>query len=103
MEKFKRISLYCAVGETQATVNVRGGELLDMAKGGVESACPGCNHWTDEEVQRVDAKLEKEYGPGAVRRDRDYLLEQTLVDKKRFGKSETSEIVVGRCTPVGVR
>jgi len=103
MEIFKPFKLYCDVGKVEATINVKGGELIDNAKGFVEAACSGCQHWTNEKVREVDQDLEAEWGPEVVNHGRVQTLQQHLVDQARFIKGVESKIVVGMCTPLGAK
>jgi len=103
VEIFKPIKLHCGVGETLATINVKGGQLVDNAKGYVESACVECVHWTDEKVRQVDTEVEHEWGPEHVHQGRVNKLEQHLVDQSRFRREVEKKIVVAMCTPLGAR
>ena len=101
MEIFKPKKLYCDVGNTEAIINIEGGELVDNAKGYVDSVCSGCEYWTEEKIRQADSQLEQELGPGHVNQESINMFEQHLVDQSRFVQGDERKIVVAMCSAWG--
>lgn len=100
-EVFNPFSLFCDVGQVQATVLVEAGaDLRDNVDGYVTEPCRGCRKWTTDKIKKVEREVKAEWGDqSGIRDGRANQLEQLLVDKARF-KGGKHQLVVGMCTPI---
>ena len=100
-EVFNPISLFCDVGQVQATVLVQAGaDLRDNVDGYVMYPCQGCKKWSAEKIKQVEREVKEEWGDrSGIRDGRVNQLEQLLVDRARF-KGGESKLVVGMCSPI---
>lgn len=113
VEIFQPVAIYCRVGKTRTTSNVKGGKVVHDAKGFVESVCPGCQHWTERRVEEADDYVEREWGSEHVHRGRVNRLEQHFVERSRHISPDEPDnepgavegagpkIIVMSCTPIG--
>ncbi|MBI5356309.1 hypothetical protein HZB78_01715 [Candidatus Collierbacteria bacterium] len=94
-------SLYCDVGQTEATVLVEvGADLRDNVDCFVTEPCKGCKKWSAEKIGKVEAELKEEWGDrSGIRDGRANQLEQLLVDRARF-KGGEHKLVVAMCSPI---
>ena len=91
-EVFKSYEIFCGYINTFVPINVKGGELVDGAKGYVSRPCEGCSQWSLENIQEVLEDAEKPYSTQLV---------QSLADQSRF-KGGEQVIVISRCSPLGI-
>jgi len=108
-EIFRPLSLYCDIGQVQATVMVNASaDLRDNVYSYVEIPCPGCKYWSVEEIRHTEAEIRAETlaqfgsdddGLTGIKDGRANQLEQLLVNRARF-KGGEHKLVVGLCTPI---
>ncbi len=100
-EVFNPISLYCDVGQTEATVLVEAdADLRDYVEGYVTKPCKGYKKWSVEKIKKVEAEVKEEWGDrSGIRDGRVNQLEQLLVDRARF-KGGEHKLVVRMCSPI---
>ena len=105
VENLKPISLYCSVGKTEATIYVpTESDLKDNVDGHVETPCKGCQHWSDENIKKVEQELYKEWGDGSgITEGRVNKLRVLLVDQSRFKKSVEPKLIVAMCSPIDAK